>query len=587
MTVFELEASLGLDSKSFIDGLRKAENAAGGFAQTSERSLAAGTVALGNLLSQMASKAGDWLIRLGKTGFNYNAQMEEYTTNFQVMLGSQEAAVSKVEELRTMAAKTPFGMDDLASNTQTLLSFGIEAEQVTDILSMLGDVSLGDSQKMSSLTLAFAQMSSSGKLLGQDLNQMINAGFNPLQIISEKTGASIGDLKAKMAGEKGSREFQRLLKNAQKEVRRFGDDASESARLLAQIGTEGEISADLVTWAFEQATNEGGRFYNGMEEASKTLSGQWNTLKDNLLQMVGSVFEPASNFLSSKLLPDAIKFVETISNGYNTGGISGAADAAKTSLSEWLTSAARSMTLDFISPEVAKAADSVSNWWNTSVVPAADLTIGFFVDPPEASEVIASIKSWWDSLVQNAGGFLNNLLGIYQNYDINKQFSQDDLQGTGWKWDEDLEMPVRVVPDEGSAGAIQSEVSSYDLSASALVSAKPASASKLQSFLDGINLTAFVDLKPKSSVFDDGFGGGSGPGFATGLDYVPYDDYAARLHEGEAVLTKLEAERWRRGEETGKAQDNPVVVNQYITVSNEEDFDDAVYRALERYRWNS
>ena len=586
MTVFELEAALGLDSKSFIDGLRKAENAAGGFAQTSERSLAAGTVALGNLLSQMASKAGDWLIRLGKTGFNYNAQMEEYTTNFQVMLGSQEAAVSKVEELRTMAARTPFGMDDLASNTQTLLSFGIEAEQVTDILSMLGDVSLGDSQKMSSLTLAFAQMSSSGKLLGQDLNQMINAGFNPLQIISEKTGASIGDLKAKMSGEKGSREFQRLLKNAQKEVRRFGDDASESARLLAQIGTEGEISADLVTWAFEQATNEGGRFYNGMEEASKTLSGQWNTLKDNLSQMVGSVFEPASNFLSSKLLPDTIKFVETISNGYNTGGISGAAEAAKTSLAGWLSSSARSITLDFLSPAIADAANSVSSWWTSSVVPAANLAISFMVDPPEASEVIAGVKSWWENTVQNAGGFLNNLLGIYQNYDINKQFSQEDLQNSGWKWDEDLQMPVKVVPAEGSEAAMQSEIAQYDLGGSALISAKPSSASKLQSFLDGLNLFAYVTLKGRSSVNSDGFGGGAGPGFATGLDYVPYDDYAARLHEGEAVLTKLEADRWRRGEEA-KASDSPVVVNQYITVSNEEDFDDAVYRALERYRWNS
>lgn len=586
MTVFELEAALGLDSKSFIDGLRKAENAAGGFAQTSERSLTAGTVALGHLLSQMASNTGDWLIRLGKMGVNYNAQMEEYTTNFQVMLGSQEDAVAKVEELRTMAAQTPFGMDDLASNTQTLLSFGIEAEQVTDILSMLGDVSLGDSQKMSSLTLAFAQMSSSGKLLGQDLNQMINAGFNPLQIISEKTGASIGDLKAKMSGEKGSREFQRLLKNAQKEVRRFGDDASESARLLAQIGTEGEISADLVTWAFEQATNEGGRFYNGMEEASKTLSGQWSTLKDNLSQMVGSVFEPASNFLSSKLLPDAIKFVETISNGYNTGGISGAAEAAKTSLAGWLSSSARSITLDFLSPAIADAANSVSSWWTSSVVPAANLAVSFMVNPPEASEVIAGVKSWWENTVQNAGGFLNNLLGIYQNYDINKQFSQEDLQNSGWKWDEDLQMPVKVVPAEGSEAAMQSEIAQYDLDGSALISAKPSSASKLQSFLDGLNLFAYVTLKGRSTVNSDGFGGGAGPGFATGLDYVPYDDYAARLHEGEAVLTKLEADRWRRKEGEGPSEGN-VNVTQYITVTANEDFDDAVYRALEKLRWNS
>lgn len=175
----------------------------------------------------IGAAAGAMLAVIGKVGVGYNAQMENYTTNFTTMLGSQEAAIKKVEALKDMAAKTPFGMEDLASGTQTLLAFGIESDRTMDILRQIGDVSLGNKDKFSSLTLAFAQMSSAGRLMGQDLLQMVNAGFNPLQVISEQTGESMADLKKKME--------------------------------------EGAISAEMVAQAFAIATSEGGKFYNGME----------------------------------------------------------------------------------------------------------------------------------------------------------------------------------------------------------------------------------------------------------------------------------------------------------------------------------
>ena len=94
---------------------------------------------------------------LGGIGLKYSADMEMYTTNFAVMLGSQEAAVAKVEELKVMAAKTPFEMADLAQGTQTLLAFNISATESTGILQMLGDVSLGNSQKLETLSRAYGK----------------------------------------------------------------------------------------------------------------------------------------------------------------------------------------------------------------------------------------------------------------------------------------------------------------------------------------------------------------------------------------------------------------------------------------------
>ena len=175
-----------------------------------------------------------------KEGVEYNARMEQYTTSFTTMLGDQARAQQLVNDLKVEAAKTPFGMEDLASNMQTLLSFGMSLEDAQKHLHEIGDISQGDAVKMESLTLAFAQMSSTGKLTGQDLLQMINAGFNPLEEISRKTGKSIGELKEEMA--------------------------------------QGAISADMVADAFASATAERGRFHGAMEAQSQTFSGQLATM---------------------------------------------------------------------------------------------------------------------------------------------------------------------------------------------------------------------------------------------------------------------------------------------------------------------
>lgn len=140
---------------------------------------------------------------------------------------------------------------------------------------------------------------------------------------------------------------------------------------------------------------------------------------------------------------------------------------------------------------------------------------------------------------------------------------------------------VDVVIAEGSEEGLQSEVDSMSLGGDVLVVADPTSGSKIQGYLDGLNLTATVTLN-----VDDSALGGYGDGRAVGLDYVPYDNYAARLHEGEAVLTKLEADRWRRGEFNTEGGDG-IVVNQYITVAKNEDFGTEVRNALEMMRWNA
>ncbi len=169
-------------------------------------------------------------------------QFQAADTAIQTLLGSKEKADALMSQVREYAKISPLEFSDVTSATQMMLGFNIEAEKVPRYLQAIGDVSMGDTQKFNSLTLAFSQMSAAGKLMGQDLNQMINAGFNPLQQISERTGKSIATLKEEMS--------------------------------------KGAISAEMVQQAFIDATSAGGKFYNMSENASKTINGQLSMMQD-------------------------------------------------------------------------------------------------------------------------------------------------------------------------------------------------------------------------------------------------------------------------------------------------------------------
>jgi len=184
-------------------------------------------------------------------GIKTASDMQALSSSFETLTGSAEAGRKVFMDLKKMGAATPFEIGDLAKATQTMLSFGISVQDSQKFLTILGDVSLGNKEKLSGLSLAFAQVQSTGKLMGQDLLQMINQGFNPLNIISQKTGKSIGVLKEEMS--------------------------------------DGKITAQMVADAFETATKEGGLFYKGMERGSKTLSGTFSTLMDNVKNMAAGL----------------------------------------------------------------------------------------------------------------------------------------------------------------------------------------------------------------------------------------------------------------------------------------------------------
>lgn len=214
---------------------------------------------------------------LGSEIIRVRGEFQAADTAIQTLLGSKEKADVLMKQVREYAKISPLEFSDVTKATQMMLGFNIEAEKVPRYLQAIGDVSMGDTQRFSSLTLAFSQMSAAGKLMGQDLNQMINAGFNPLQQISEKTGKSIATLKEEMS--------------------------------------KGAISAEMVQQAFIDATSAGGKFYNMSENASKTINGQ--------LSMMQDAMDAAFNELGQKsegVIMDGIQMTTSLIENYEMVG---------------------------------------------------------------------------------------------------------------------------------------------------------------------------------------------------------------------------------------------------------------------------
>lgn len=233
--------------------IQKLESLDGGLMKKWFNDIKAGIPALVNPLSAA-------MVGLGKSislGMEEQLQRQNITT---LMGGDTAGADALFNKIAEYGKNTVYDKAGLIEAQKTMMSFGLEGEQAFGMLKRIGDVAMGDKQKMQSLALAFSQATSAGKLQGQDLMQMINAGFNPLNEISKHTGKSMAQLKDEMA--------------------------------------KGKITADDLAKAFQWATEEGGLFYNGAEKAGQTFAGKLGQMKDALAELGVKVFNTLEPVLS-------------------------------------------------------------------------------------------------------------------------------------------------------------------------------------------------------------------------------------------------------------------------------------------------
>ena len=210
----------------------------------------------------VAAAAGFAAMKLkdyGQYALQTSAAFEQLAISFRVMTGSAQTGQELTDAIIELGAKTPMTAQQLSKAAQLLLSFGESAENIIPDLKLLGDITGGEVNRFNQLSLAFAQVGANGKLMGQDLLQMVNAGFNPLQIMSQTTGKSMGQLRKEME--------------------------------------EGRITFQMVRQAMADAASEGGRYFGLMEQQSQSLNGLLSTMGDTWEQVaknIGDLFLPVA-----------------------------------------------------------------------------------------------------------------------------------------------------------------------------------------------------------------------------------------------------------------------------------------------------
>ena len=246
----DIVIGLSMDNSQFQ---RTAQNSRGTLSQLGQSAM--GTV--GQIAGMLG--VGSALAAVG-FGVKLAADAEQTQIAFEVMLGSAGRAKSMLAELKEVSDKSSFSTQDVQGFAKMLVNYGVEGKKVVPTIKMLGDVAAGNRENFEGLSRAYGQISATGRLMGQDLNQLINAGFNPLQEISKKTGESMRDLKKRME--------------------------------------DGNVSFSEVEGAFQSATSEGGRFFGMTERQAGTLSGKFSTLKDSVnasLQTIGEQIATSLN----------------------------------------------------------------------------------------------------------------------------------------------------------------------------------------------------------------------------------------------------------------------------------------------------
>lgn len=273
-------------------GLRTAEGYMSSFgkAASGSGSSLSGAITQGTIMAGVFQKLASVALNAAKSfisaGLDYNAQIETYTTGLTNMLGSAEAAQQDMENIQADAARTPFDVESLTKANQYLISAGENASYARKTINALGDAVAatgGGSDELNRMAQNLQQIANTGKATAVDIKQFAYAGINVYGILADYTG-------------KSTAEVQKMT-----------------------------ISYDLLTKALQAASEEGGRYYNAMDDLSQTQNGRTNTLKDNVKQLAGLMTSDLADgigMVTSNLNTMSVAAIEA----YKTDGWKGLGD---------------------------------------------------------------------------------------------------------------------------------------------------------------------------------------------------------------------------------------------------------------------
>lgn len=215
------------------------------------------------------------VINWGSAFITAATKFEQLNIAFTAFIKYVGDAKVLLQELQKYAIQTPFTTEEVQQSAKVLLAYGMQATQIIPTLNVLGDIAAGTGADLQQMALVFGQIKAAGRLMGQDLLQLVNAGFNPLQEISKRTGVSMAQLRKELE--------------------------------------QGKISFERIQESFMYATSVGGQFYKLNEEYSKSLGGRLSTLADNfglIKRKIGQEMVPAVKSATEALISFTQAFLQ-------------------------------------------------------------------------------------------------------------------------------------------------------------------------------------------------------------------------------------------------------------------------------------
>lgn len=273
------------------------------------------------------------------------AGAEQTAISMEVFLGSAEKASKLIADLRALDMESVFGFQQLSEAAKMMLNFGVSGEEVTETLTRLSEVAAGDPMRLEALAKGFGQVTQAGRLMGQENNQLINAGFSPLAEISRTTGESMAALKKRME--------------------------------------DGGVSVEEVRQAFVSATSAGGRFYDLNNRLAASTGGQFAKLKSEV--------EMLAIAMGTTLLPEANKLLEWARKFFDqTDDMPSTFSKLQTSTQNWFT-------------ETQEKFEGVGVIVGVTAVHIADRFKDAFDD------IVSIAKAAFDWIQANSGKMVDNL----------------------------------------------------------------------------------------------------------------------------------------------------------------------------------
>lgn len=268
-----------------------------------------GWTVLKGIMSNLGTMAINKGLNFGKSflqaGYEYNATVESEIAHFTTLLQTtKEDATSFFKELEQFAIDTPLSLTGASETATSMLGVGINREELIDTMQMLGDLALGDTEKMQGLAKALTDVKTNTTLLAQDARQFTNRGIPLYKMLTEYYDEMYWILDDGTMFEKSK--YPKIPDE-------FADSLiTVDERTVKMLQKQSSVYYEDVLTVLQRATSEGGMFYKGMDTAMQTAEGQAERLQDNYARTAGSVMKTVNAIFLSDTIPALNEILEKV-----------------------------------------------------------------------------------------------------------------------------------------------------------------------------------------------------------------------------------------------------------------------------------